>query len=834
MKTFVKKVTFICLILILASCQKKAVYQDASRPVEERVADLLSRMTLEEKLLILSGDSSGFDTKPIPRLDIPAIRITDGPLGVRWGKSTSFPAGVAMAATWDTLLIRELSKAMALETKAHGRDYLLGPCVGIHRMPLGGRNFESYSEDPYLTARMAVNWIIGLQNEKVIASVKHFATNDQEWQRNDYDVIVDERSLREVHLYPFEAAVKEADVWTVMAAYNLQNGQHCTENYHLLTDILKKDWGFKGFVISDWVSVYSTEHAAKAGLDLEMPVGVYFTPDSLKKYLEMGKITQEIIDDKVRRILRVAFLAGLFDKKDTKPDTTVFEKHRALALKAAIKGITLLKNENNILPIDKNKVNTIAVIGPNAAEAVTGGGGSSFVSPIYSVSPLEALKKRFGDSIKFLYAQGDSTPRPRLAPIVSSLLWTPNKQQNGLQGEYYTNKSLEGKPLLSKIDEKIDFDFGTGSPHPSIKPNFFSIRWTGWLKVDKSGLYVLSTLSDDGVRLYLDDKLVIDNWTNHGPIIDQAQCKLEAGKYYKIRLEFYEDGGGAVIKFGMKYIENPQYDAIAEAASIASKADLAIIFAGANDMLESEGRDRDGLELPGKQEQLIQAIVKSNPNTIVVLNGGTPVITKNWLNKIKALVHMYYSGQESGTAIAQILAGDVNPSGKLPFSFIADYSQSPAFKNYKKSLKVPYEEGVFVGYRYLDKNNINPTFPFGFGLSYTTFEYKNLKVKMDGKNRFIITLDVTNTGLKEGDEVVQLYLAPPKSSVERPLKELKGFSRISLKAGETKSVSLFLKERDFAFWDISTNGWKIEPGNYQILIGTSSRDIKLLEKINVE
>ncbi|HOK52741.1 MAG TPA: glycoside hydrolase family 3 C-terminal domain-containing protein, partial [Bacteroidales bacterium] len=398
-------------------------------------------------------------------------------------------------------------------------------------------------------------------------------------------------------------------------------------NYHLIRDILKGEWGFQGFLISDWVSVYSTLHAANAGLDLEMPVGVYFQPDSLKKYLNNGQIKQEVIDDKVRRILRVAFWVGLFDKP-VRPDTTVFEKHKPLALKAAIEAITLLKNDNIILPIDKNKVKTIAVIGPNAAEAVTGGGGSSFVSPFYAVTPLEGLKKRFGDTIQFLFAQGDSTPRPRLAPAESSVLWTPDKKQNGLQGEYFNNKNLEGKPTLVRVDPQLNTDYGTGSPDPAIKPNFFSIRWTGWLKVNESGKYVLSTLSDDGVRVYLDDKLVIDNWTNHGPIIDQYFCDMMADKYYKIRIEFYEDGGGAVLKFGLKRITNPNYDAVAEAAQVAAKADMAIVFAGANDMLESEGRDRDGLELPGKQEQLVLAVAKANPNTVVVLNGGTPTKTK--------------------------------------------------------------------------------------------------------------------------------------------------------------------------------------------------------------
>jgi beta-glucosidase len=832
-----KKLSFLLLIVSVLftgiSCKQKPIYQDSQRPVEERVADLLQKMTLDEKLLLLSGDSSGFDTHGIPRLGIPPIHITDGPLGVRWQKSTSFPAGVAVAASWDTTLIYELAQAMALETKAHGRDYLLGPCVCIHRMPLGGRNFESYSEDPYLASRMAVNWVKGLQSEKVIASVKHFATNDQEWERNNYNVIVDDRTLHEVHLAPFEAAVKEGGAWSVMAAYNLQNGQHCTENFHLIQDILKGEWGFKGLLISDWVSVYSTVNAANAGLDLEMPVGVYFKSDSIKKYLQNGKIKQEVIDDKVRRILRVAFSAGLFDKS-TRPDSTIFEQHKPLALKAALEAITLLKNENTILPIDKNKCKTIAVIGPNAAEAVTGGGGSSFVSPYYSVSPLKGLQDRYGDTIKFLYAIGDSTPRPRLTPMSSSFIFTPDKKQNGLLGEYFNNKLLEGKPVIQRVDKEVNNDYGNGSPDPVIKPNFFSIRWNGWLKVNESGKYILSTLSDDGVRLYIDDKLVIDNWTNHGPIIDQCSKDMVAGKFYKIRLEYYEDGGGALIKLGLKLVANPEYDAVAEAAITAAKADMAIIFAGANDMLESEGRDRDGLELPGRQEELVLAVVKANPNCIVVINGGTPLKTAKWLNKVKALVHVYYLGQETGNAIAKVLSGDVNPSGKLPFSFIADYNQSPAFAEYKKGLTIHYNEGIFVGYRYLDKNNMKPTFPFGFGLSYTSFEYSNIKLSSQNPHSITVVVDVTNTGKLAGDEVLQLYLAPPKSTVERPVKELKNFSRVSLKPGETKTVTFNLNERDFSYWDTNSRGWKVQSGIYNVLIGSSSTDIRLKSTIEIK
>lgn len=833
MKSMFKALPIVIILFIFAGCQE--TYKNPSKPIDERIEDLLSKMTLDEKILMLGGDSSGFDTKPIARLSIPAIHVTDGPVGVRNGKATSFPAAIAVAASWDTILNGELAKAMALETKAKGKNYLLGPCVCIQRMPISGRNFESYGEDPYLSSRLAVNWIKSLQAEKVISSVKHFAMNDQEWERFNYNVVADERTMREIHLLPFEAAVKEADTWSVMSAYNLVNGQHCSENFQLLTDILKKEWGFKGFVISDWTSVYSTVNATNAGLDLEMPKPVYFHPDSMNKYLKEGKITEDIINDKIRRLLRGAFLAGLFDNNDV-ADTNVLhsDEHKKLTLKAALEGITLLKNENNILPLQTSKYKSIAIIGPNAAVARTGGGGSAYVTPYYSVSPLEGISKRVGDSIKITYALGDSMPRRHHNPIDSLYLFTPDKKEHGLMVEYFPNTNLEGKPIATKVNKRLRFDFRHGLPLKNVSKENFSVRWTGWLKPEKTGEYTLTTRSDDGVRLYIDDKLVINNWTQHGPETDNYIMKLEAAKEYKVKLEYYQTTGHAEIMLAWKNNDEKPADFKSEAVRAAASSEVAVVFVGSANFLETEGRDKDGLELPFKQAELIKAITKVNKNTIVVLNSGTPVTTSSWLKDVKGFVNMYYSGQETGNAIAAILFGDVNPSGKLPFSFIDDYSQSPAFKDYKnKNLQVPYSEGIFVGYRYLDKNKLNPTFPFGFGLSYTTFKYDSLKVKPLGGGKYEVSLTVTNTGKAKGDEVVQLYVSDLVCSVPRPERELKGFSRVSLLTGESKVVTMILNPRDFAFWDLQSKGWKIEPGEFDIQIGASSRDIRLQSKIKL-
>ena len=825
---------FAVAVLMMSACKD---YKNSSMPVEERVKSLLSKMTLDEKLLMLSGDTSGFDTKEIKRLEIPAIHVTDGPLGVRFGKATSFPAGTAMAATWDTSLINEVAAAMAKETRAKSRDYLLGPCVCIHRFPYGGRNFESYSEDPFLASRMAVNWVKGLQGGKVIASVKHFAMNDQEWERNRYNVVIDERTMREIHLPAFEAAVKEGGAWSVMSAYNVVNGQHCSENYHLLNDILKGDWGFQGFVVSDWVSVYSTENAANAGLDLEMPIPAYFAVDSLKKAIADGKVKEEVINDKVIRLLRAMFSVGLFDKRP-EPDTSVLkgEAHKKLALKAGQEAIVLLKNDQKILPLDASKIKTIAVIGPNAKLCRTNGGGSSYVQPYYSVSPLEGITKRVGDKVKVVFAQGDIYDIPEVNPIKEQFLFTPDKKENGLKAEYFNNDNLKGNPVATKTEKSINFQWDSKTPVPELGFNNYSIRLSGYIKPEKTKECDIYTISDDGIRMFLDDKKVIDNWSDHGAVFDKSTIKIQAGKEIKIVIEYYQHSGDAQLKLGWTYdMPALKKTPLQEAVEIAKSSDVAIIFAGLSNNVESEGLDPATNELPGKQKELIAAVAKANPNTIVVLNGGIALKVEPWLKDIKGLLDMFYLGQETGNAIASVLFGDINPSGKLPFSFIKGPEQSPACKDYKNpSLQIKYDEGVFIGYRYLDKNKLEPVFPFGYGLSYTTFEYSNIKVKDLGSKNFEVSIDIKNTGSVKGNEVAQLYVSEKVCSVPRPVKELKGFSKIFLDAGETKTISMKLKERDFAFWDVTTKNWKVEPGDFDILVGSSSRDIKLMQTVIIK
>ncbi|MEI6900641.1 MAG: glycoside hydrolase family 3 C-terminal domain-containing protein, partial [Bacteroidota bacterium] len=710
-------------------------------------------------------------------------------------------------------------------------------CINIHRFPAGGRNFESYGEDPFLSGRLAVSYIKALQAHHVIASVKHFALNNQEWRRIEIDVQASERAMREIYLPAFEAAVKEGGAYTVMSAYNKVNGWWCSENEHLLSDILKKEWGFQGLVVSDWVSTHSIIEATKNGLDLEMPDPKVFSIENLKRCIGEGKVSQLKIDEKVRRILRVKFMAGLFD--DTiKADTAVLtgNPHKKLALEMAENGIVLLKNERGFLPLDINKIRKIAVIGPNANIARTGGGGSSHVDPNYSVSPLEGIKNYVGNQIQVVFAQGDELRFTPLNAIGSKYL-KPGKEGVGLKADYYSNPALGGAPVLSRVDSSVNFNWKTHGPATELQKDSFSVRWTGLLIPPVTRKYTLYTASDDGVRLYIDDKMVIKNWTNHGTTIDSTVIEMTAGKAYNITLEYYEKAGDAVMIFGWD-LPAPKVPNrhLADAVKAASSADIAIVCAGTSDAFESEGFDRiGGLFLPGYQDELIRAVVQANPRTIVVLNTGTPVIAENWLQKVPALLEAFFPGQEGGNALANILFGKVNPSGKLPFSFITGYDQTPAYKGYMdNSLVAPYSEGIFVGYRYLEKNQLKPAYPFGFGLSYTSFEYSGLEVKATTNGNFEVHLKVRNSGAREGREVVQLYVSDDHSKVERPVKELKGFSSLTLKPGEEKEVTMPLNSRSFAYYDEAGKNWKVDPGNFGILVGSSSADIKLKTSLEVK
>jgi beta-glucosidase len=805
-------------------------YRDPSLPVESRIEDLLGRMTLEEKVSMLGGDESGFNAGAVDRLGIPALRMSDGPVGVRTGKSTALPVSVNLAATFDTNLARRYGAMIAEEVLAKGKNTILGPCVDIARFPLGGRNFEAFGEDPWLSSRLAVAYIQGVQSNGVIATVKHFACNDEEWKRNDYDVQVDERTLREIHLPAFEAAVTEGHVLALMSAYNLVNGQHCSENRHLLVDVLKNDWGFKGIVMSDWVSVYSTVDAANNGLDLEMPNPV-FLGKKLLEAVKAGTVSPSVIDDKVRRNLRVRFEAGLFDRTPAPADETAVrtDAHRRLAETVAEESLVLLKNDG-ILPLDPHALKTVALIGPSARKARTGGGGSSMVEPWETVSPYEGLSAVLGNGVGLTYAEGARIDEVSPDPVPAAYLRTPDGKAEGLFGEYFANPDFKGPPVATRVDTSIDFVFpeSGGSPHPLLAHDNYSIRWTGRLIAATTGMERLALTSDDGSRLYLDGKLLIDNWGNHPAITQYAQIKVTKGEEHEVRIDYYQGGGGAAMRFGWNDPTKPSGEpSIEDAVAVARGAQVAVLCVGNTDAHEGEGVDVEGMELPGRQAELVEAVAAANPNTVLVVYGGVSRAIAPLVGKVRAVVAAFYPGQEGGTALARVLTGAANPAGRLPFSYLAQVTDSPAWAGYRDpGLKVPYSEGVFVGYRYYEKHGVKVLYPFGHGLSYTQFRYDDLRVEKASARAVTARVRVTNTGTRDGDEVVQLYVAPAQSRLPRPIKELKAFARVHVAAGQSQEVVLGLDERAFRYFDPSS-GWVIDPGTYEIQVGASSADIRV-------
>ena len=802
----------------------------ASSTVESRIDALLKKLTLEEKVSMLGG--TGFASKPVKRLGIPSLEMTDGPLGVRWGMTTAFPAGIAMAATWDTTLVRRIGVALGEEAIGKGRNTLLGPCVNIQRTPYGGRNFESFGEDPYLASRMAVSYIHGVQSKNVVATVKHFAVNNQETERDHIDIAVSERALREIYLPAFEASVKEAGVWAVMDAYNKVDGFFCTENQHLNNDILKNEWGFQGLVMSDWGATHHTLRALTGGLDLEMPFGEFLN-QSVIDLVKKRTIAESLIDDKVSRILRVMMLAGIFDTPQKRDSLLVDNaEHRKLNREAARASIVLMKNDNQILPLNKSSLHSLAIIGPNAATARVGGGGSSMVNYTYGISPLEGLKTAAGNKIEINYAPGCAS-EGEIAPLDSAMLHpsADRLQECGLIGEYYANMTLQGSPSAVRRDPALFFAWNAGSPDPRIPVDKFSVRWTGVLVPKASGNYQLQIACDDGGRLYLDDALLIDDWSDHAVRTQSAPVMLQTGRVYRIKIEYYENAGDAVMKLGMA---QPNDNDLRAAVKAAAASDVAIIFAGLSHNYESEGFDRSTLALPGNQIELIHAVSRANPKTIVVLNSGASVLTSNWLQDAKGLLECWYPGQEGGNAIADVLFGNYNPTAKLPCTFPVRWEDCSAYGTFPGTKdNASYTDDIFVGYRHFDAKKIVPQYPFGFGLSYTSFAFSDLRVGKFTRGKVPVQVVVRNTGNRSGAEVVQLYVAKMGSQISRAPKELKGFAKIELGPGEQKTVTINLDRRAFSYYDTAKKEWRIEPGEYQIQIGHSSGEIALSAPVSL-
>lgn len=824
------------IVFVLALAFMQSAYAQTGRvsrvEAEKRADALLAQMTLEEKLMLIGGIND-FYTQAIPRLGIPQFRMSDGPLGVHdYGPTTAYPAGIALAASWDTDLAKRVGESMGKDARARGVHFILAPGMNIYRAPMNGRNFEYLGEDPYLASRFALALVEGVQSQGVIATAKHFAANNQEYGRMDHSSEVDERTLREIYLPAFEAAVKEAHVGAVMDAYNLVNGVYMTQNQRLNIEILKKEWGFDGILMSDWGATHDGVAAANGGLDLEMPSAQFMNSQTLLPAIKRGDLAVPTIDDKVRRILRTAFEFGFFDREQTDRAIPLYSQSgRELALEEARSGMVLLKNENAILPLDKHKIKSIAVLGPDAYPAVIGGGGSSFSTPFSSVSYLVGISDYLGKNVRVDYAAEEL---PLDSIMDSTQFVTAVGGSRGLKGEYFNNDSLEGDPALVRTDEKINFRWGDGSYADNGPVDHFSARWTGYFVPPSTDDYKFYVSADDGVRLYVDDERVIDDWQRHGETLDTATKHLAAGEPYKVRLEYFENTGTATARFGVASATKPLDKNMKK---VVERADAVILCMGFDPSTESEGGDRT-FRLPGGQDSFIEQVAAINKNVIVVLTAGGNVDMTRWIDRVPGLIHTWYPGQEGGTALAQILFGDVSPSGKLPASFERRWEDNAAFPSYypKQDKQIEYKEGIFLGYRHFDHSNVKPLFPFGFGLSYTKFQYSGLSItpaSSDVSAPVTISFDVRNVGPRRGAEVAEVYVGDSHSSVPRPVKELKGLARANLKPGESKRVSVKLDRRSFSFFDVKEHDWRAEPGDFSILVGSSSAKIELQGKFKL-
>ncbi len=811
----------------LAFGEETPIYKQALAPLEKRVGDLFDRLTQDEKLSLLGG--TGFTTQPIPRLGVPAMAMVDAGQGVRGGSqstlgpATAFPSGVLLGSTWDTHLLRRIGEAIGVEArnKGSGAQVLLGPAVNIQRSPLGGRNGEYFSEDPYLSARLGVAYIQGMQSAGVAACLKHFACNNQETDRNDVNAVVSERALREIYLPAFQAGVQEAGVWTVMSSYNLVNGHHASANRYLLTDVLKNEWGFDGMVMSDWGGVHETT-AVQAGNDLEMPAGEHMSLPKLKAALAQGSVTQAAVDDSVRRILRTVIRVGLLDgPMNREPGQVNSHAHRQLAREAAEQGIVLLKNDRDLLPLNDRRVRSIAVIGQAATHLQFGALGSPEVKPLHKVEFLEGIKTRArGIAVTYVPTELASEPLP-----VSAVTPPGNPNTNGFQAEYFTNRDLQGEPALKRVESAIEIENPT-LPAPDFPNTDFSIRWTAQLTAPEDGDYTFTFSGDDGFRVFLDGKRLIDHWVAGPETPVSGEVKLQAGKAYDLRVEYFQGGGHYV---GRLHWRRLQQSPFAEAVAAAKKADVAIV-AVSTWREEIEGRDRPSMELPYLQGELIRAVATANKRTIVVLNNGAPVAMNEWVKAVPAVIETWFPGQEGGAALAAILFGDINPSGKLTETLAANRFDYPDAANFPgQNHQVRYEEGIYVGYRHFDKAGIQPLFPFGHGLSYATFRYQQIKLsqtEMQPDGSVTASVKITNTGKRAGAEVVQLYIHDPRPEIDKPVRELKSFAKVALQPGESKTVAFKIAGRDLAYFDESGKQWKARAGLYEMQIGASSRDIR--------
>ena len=802
----------------------------------DRIEHLADQMTLEEKVSILSGEDF-WSVPAIPRLGIGKLRVTDGPNGARGGgsliggvKSASFPVGIALGATWNVELVKQIGAALADEVKSKNAHMLLAPTVNIHRSVTNGRNFECYSEDPILSGELAVAYIVGLQGQGIGATIKHFAGNESEIERTTISSEIDERSLREIYLIPFEWAVKKAHTWGVMSSYNRLNGTFTSEHNWLLTDVLRKDWGYSGIVMSDWFGSHSTAETVNAGLELEMPGPTRDRGQKLIDAVNAGAVSEATLRERVVNMLRLMERVGSLD--DVRPfeeQANDRPEHRALIRRAGAEAAVLLKN-NGALPLKGD--GRIAVIGPNAKIAQIMGGGSAQLNAHYRVSPWQGLVAALGED-RLSYAPGCTNHR--FEPVL----------RGQFKVEYFANEKLSGEPVhVASQDEAQAFWIGHIADG-KVDPLHFSARISGTFTPETSGTHRVGIYSAGFAKVYVDGKLVADAWTQwtKGRTFFEEGCdevvgtaELEAGRAHDVVIEFatkdFATLGLAAFSAG---IGLPLGDAaITDAVRAARNADTAIVFIGRNGEWDTEGSDLPSIDLPGRQNELVAAIANANPNTTVVLQTGGPV-EMPWIGSVAALLQAWYPGQEAGNAIADVLTGAAEPSGRLPQTFPVRWADNPTHSQDHEVYpghegKVRYEEGIFVGYRHYDRLGLTPLFPFGFGLGYTSFAVSDLTIaddEFESEGNVMVGVTVTNTGARDGAAVVQLYVTDDASSDPRPAKELKAFKKVALKVGESRQITLALDARAFAFYRPQAKHWLVEDGSFTLRVGLSSADLPL-------